>query len=128
MGFNVYLQTFIDFAMEKKFSLKEIEKLARGDNNFKKEMIAIFLEQIPDFIAQMKKFLEEKKMEELAKTAHTAKSSVLVFEMSETEKDLKTIQFLAEKGEIKKAGTLILKVEKDLLEVHEELLKLVKKL
>jgi len=114
--------------MKAKFSLKEIEKLADGDNDFKKEMIIIFLEQIPEFILQMKQFFQDNKPEDLAKVAHTAKSSVLVFEMSESEKDLKTIQFFAEKGEINKAGTLISKVEKDLLEVHEVLLKLVKSL
>lgn len=112
--------------MEKKFSLKQIEILADGDNDFKKEMILIFLEQIPEFIAQMKQFLRENKPDNLAKVAHTAKSSVLVFEMSESEKDLKTIQYLAEKGEIKKAGARILKVEKDLLEVYNELQELIK--
>jgi HPt (histidine-containing phosphotransfer) domain-containing protein len=68
-------------------NLGYLEEISGGDTNFQKELIGIFLTQIPEFITNMHKFLIEKEIEELAKEAHTAKSSVLIFMMEETGKN-----------------------------------------
>ncbi|MCD6355445.1 MAG: Hpt domain-containing protein, partial [Prolixibacteraceae bacterium] len=58
-------------------NLQYLEEVSGGDNAFKKELINIFLTQVPEFISNMKHFLTDGNLKELAKEAHTAKSSVL---------------------------------------------------
>ena len=75
-----------------------VEEICQGNEEFKKELISIFLKQIPVFISNMYKYLDEDKYEELAKEAHTAKSSALIFMMEETGKTLKQIQLLSDEN------------------------------
>ena len=76
--------------------LNHLNSITNGDENFKKELIGIFLNQIPVFIHNMKDYLDNNKMEKLAREAHTAKSSALIFGMENTGKLLKEIQYWAE--------------------------------
>ncbi len=71
----------------------QIDSISGGDSAFISELSRIFLEQIPDFISNMSNFLKEEKWEQLAREAHTAKSSVLTFGMEETGSLLKHIQY-----------------------------------
>lgn len=73
-----------------------LDGIVNGDENFKKELVKIFLEQIPEFMKNMKNFLDNDKPENLAREAHTAKSSAMIFGMNNAGKLLKDIQFLAE--------------------------------
>jgi len=94
--------------MNEKFEYVDIEyleEISGGDNVF------IFLKQIPEFVSNMHQFLSEKKYGMLAKEAHTAKSSVLIFKMEETGNILKKIQLLAEKNETATIPEMIRKVE-----------------
>ena len=96
--------------MDKKlqtFNLDYLNEIASGDVNFKNDLIKIFLQQIPEFIANMKKFFDEKNWENLAKEAHTAKSSVLIFGMEETGANLKKIQLLTEDNDVEKIPELL---------------------
>ena len=102
--------------------LQEINKITDGDKNFKKELIEIFLKQIDEFIIKMNTYFEDNKMENLAREAHTAKSSVLIFGMEDTGMLLKDIQFLAESNNTAEIPSLIKKVENDLNEAKEVLL------
>jgi HPt (histidine-containing phosphotransfer) domain-containing protein len=77
----------------------QIDAISGGDNAFKKELIDIFLEQIEEFVSNMRKYFAEQNWKELAKEAHTAKSSAMTFGMDETGKLLKEIQQDAE-GEV----------------------------
>jgi HPt (histidine-containing phosphotransfer) domain-containing protein len=78
---------------------KRLEEIAGGDTDFMKEVIDIFLSQIPDFSGNMRSFLKNQNWSVLAREAHTAKSSALTFGMEETGVLLKKIQLLAEAGE-----------------------------
>lgn len=80
-------------------SLEQIESVSFGDESFKIELIEIFLEQIPVFIDNMRTYLIAGELTALAKEAHTAKSSVLIFDMKETGEKLKNIQHLGEQGD-----------------------------
>ncbi len=80
----------------KPVDFNHLDSIVNGDENFKKELISIFLEQIPDFLKNMKLFLEKKNTEKLAREAHTAKSSAMIFGMTDAGKLLKEIQLLAE--------------------------------
>ncbi|MCG6187014.1 Hpt domain-containing protein [Maribellus maritimus] len=94
-----------------------LDDVAGGDIDFKKELVKIFLQQVPVFIENMKKFQEEKDLENLAKEAHTAKSSVLIFGMEETGANLKKIQLLAEENQTQQIPMLLEKSIRDMEEI-----------
>lgn len=94
-------------------SLEQLESVSSGDKDFKKELIDIFLEQIPEFISNMKKFYAEGEILLLGKEAHKAKSSALIFGMTKTGKDLKEIQLQAEEDKIELLKKLIESVVSD---------------
>ena len=102
-------------------NLDYLEEISGGDNEFKKEMIQIFLRQIPEFTSNLEKYLAEKNYSDLAKEAHTAKSSVLIFKMEETGKLLKNIQLEAEKNEIDTIPVKIQTVKEDMTNASKEL-------
>ena len=54
--------------------LDYLDEISGGDTQFKHDLIKIFLNQMPEFISNMKKFATQSDYENLAKEAHTAKS------------------------------------------------------
>lgn len=102
-------------------NLEYLDDISGGDCIFKKELIGIFLKQIPDFIRNLHRFLIDDEIENLAKEAHTAKSSVLIFMMEETGKNLKKIQLLAENNQKEEILSLILEVQNELDKASKEL-------
>ena len=110
------------------FNLNYIEEISGGDKEFMKQLIDIFLEQVPVFISNMKKFYAEKELIDLAKEAHTAKSSVLIFGIENSGILLKKIQLLAESNELSTIPNFIQSVEMELEVVAKELVKIVKKM
>jgi len=106
-------------------NLDYLEEISGGDNSFKKELIQIFLSQIPEFVQNMNKFLAEKNLPDLAKEAHTAKSSVLIFRMEETGKLLKNIQLTAENNQTGPIAEMIRAVETDMQNAAKELTEII---
>ena len=96
------------------------------DVNFRNELIGIFLEQIPDFIGNMKKFLAGNELQNLAREAHTAKSSVLIFGMTNTGHLLKDIQLWAENKKTMEIEPALKQVEMDLNQARIDLMKVLK--
>jgi HPt (histidine-containing phosphotransfer) domain-containing protein len=109
-------------------NLDYVEEISGGDNDFKKELIQIFMKQIPEFIDNMNKFLTEKNYPDLAKEAHTAKSSVLIFRMEETGKKLKSIQLNAEENQIDSIPNMIEEVKMEMESASKELSSILKDL
>lgn len=108
--------------MEKKYyDLSQIEELSGGDNNFKKELISIFLEQTPEFLSNMKNFLAQQDWDNLAKEAHTAKSSALIFGMQNAGKNLKDVQLLSEARNTETLPQLYAEIEEELSKAVEQL-------
>ena len=105
---------------------EQLENISSGDKSFEKELIEIFLEQIPVFILNMKNFFNNKEFNSLAKEAHTAKSSALIFGLTVTGDALKTIQLQAEKGESDNLPLLLNKVEAELLDAAKQLQEILK--
>lgn len=101
--------------------LDYLDEISGGDEQFKKDLIVIFLKQMPEFIENMKKFMDENDMDNLAKEAHTAKSSVLIFGMESTGKYLKEVQTLAESGSIKSIPNLLKIIEEEIIESSKQL-------
>ena len=102
-------------------NLGYLEEISGGDKDFKKELIQIFLKQVPEFISNMHQFLSDNEKSNLAKEAHTAKSSALIFGMEETGKTLKRIQLLSEDNQIEPIPGLLTQVEKELNGASKEL-------
>ncbi len=103
------------------FDMNELDRFAFGDEEFKKELINIFSEQLPEYIANLNRYLEKEEWENLAREAHTAKSSVLIFGMHNTGKVLKEIQKLAEMKVTAELPQLLQEVISDMKEVLEYL-------
>ena len=105
----------------KPFDLAELDRFSFGDEEFKKELIGIFAEQLPEFMGNLKLYFEKGEWENLAREAHTAKSSVLIFGMHNTGKMLKEIQTLAEVKVTAELPQLLQEVISDMKEVLEHL-------
>ncbi len=86
---------------------KQVEEISAGDNEFLIELVDIFLSQIPDFVAKMKTELEAKNWLNLAREAHTAKSSAMTFGMDETGVLLKKIQLNCEENELEHVPEMV---------------------
>lgn len=115
--------------MEKKYyNLSQIEELSGGDNDFKKELITIFLEQMPEFLTNMEKFLEEKDWEKLGKEAHTAKSSVLIFGMKNAGQNLKDVQNLCEARNTDSIPGIFLQIKEEITTTIHQLKKVLDEL
>lgn len=99
----------------------QIDQIACGDVAFKKELIEIFMVQIPDFIENMNVFYEKNDYVSLAREAHTAKSSALIFGMKETGDLLKQIQLFAEQNEFELIPSLVEKAGFGLNEAEKQL-------
>lgn len=105
----------------KPVDFNHLNGIVNGDENFKKELVGIFLEQIPDFINNMKLFLEKENSEKLAREAHTAKSSAMIFGMTDAGKLLKEIQFLAENNKTQEIIPALKLVESEFENATEQL-------
>jgi HPt (histidine-containing phosphotransfer) domain-containing protein len=106
-------------------NLNYLDEIAAGDENFKKDLVKIFLQQLPGFISNMKKFHAENDLSSLAREAHTAKSSVLIFGMEDTGAGLKKIQLLAEEKNTKQIPEILNQVLTDMESVKDPLQKIV---
>lgn len=73
-------------------NLKYLQTITEGDTASIREIILLFLDQVPEFIDNLKKHLEEKRYIELGNEAHKAKSSVMILGMEELGHDLKVLQ------------------------------------
>lgn len=82
----------------KHINLDYVNELADGSPEFIKEMIDIFLSQVPEFTYELNTLYHIKNYIELARTAHKAKSSVAIMGMYELSEDLKTLELLAKDG------------------------------
>lgn len=78
--------------------LNYLRNVTGGEPEIIREMIELFISQIPEFSENLNNYLAEKKYLELGKEAHKAKSSVLVVGMEQLGKDLKTLQLLTLDG------------------------------
>ena len=85
----------------------QVEKISGGDKDFLIELTYIFLGQIADFVNKMSDALQNKNWKELAKEAHTAKSSAMTFGMEKTDILLKKIQLQCEHNDLEKIPEMV---------------------
>lgn len=85
--------------VEKITNLDYISEIAGGDESFVKDLIETFVCQVSEFTHNMNEYLNKKQYGLLAKEAHTAKSSVMLFGLNHLADKLKEFQLVAEKQE-----------------------------
>jgi HPt (histidine-containing phosphotransfer) domain-containing protein len=88
-----------NWIVKKIINLDYIEEIAAGDRDFIREIIDTFILQIPMFTGNMKNYLHNGQFDLLAREAHTAKSSVILFGLDHLAGRLKEFQLLALKQE-----------------------------
>jgi HPt (histidine-containing phosphotransfer) domain-containing protein len=86
-------------SVRKLIDLSYVKDISGDDIDFLKELFETFKQQIPEFSGNMHLFLQNKEYKLLAKEAHTAKSSVILFGLDDLAGKLKELQLMAEKEE-----------------------------
>jgi HPt (histidine-containing phosphotransfer) domain-containing protein len=80
-------------------NVKYIEEVCGGSKEIIREMVDIFIEQIPEFYSEMQALYNDKKYHELGLLAHKAKSSVAIMGMESLAGKLKELELEAKAGE-----------------------------
>lgn len=94
-----------------------------------KEMVQIFIDQVPEFSGEMKEFLEKKDYQSLGLLAHKAKSSVAIMGMNELADKLKKFELLAkEQKEVESYASYIDNFEESCQNAVQELNEIIKNL
>lgn len=73
-------------------NLEYLRMITEGDTESVREIIVLFMDQVPEFIENMNKHLAEKEYGKLGNEAHKAKSSVMIMGMEDLGHDLKALQ------------------------------------
>lgn len=76
-----------------------LEEVCGGSKEVIREMVDIFLEQIPEFYSEMKTLLDNKQYYDLGLLAHKAKSSVAIMGMDKLALRLKELELIAKAGD-----------------------------
>ena len=78
--------------------LTYIREMSGDSQDIIKEMIQIFLEQVPEFLEEMNSCHSREDWHNLGMIAHKAKSSVAIMGMTKESDDLRTLEILAREG------------------------------
>lgn len=103
-------------------NLKYLQDITEGDRESMHEIIILFIEQVPEFIDNLKKHLADENYAALGKEAHKAKSSVMIMGMENLGHDLKTLQLATISGtNMETYAPHVSRFEKECLIAVEEL-------
>ncbi len=75
-------------------NLTNLEELGNGDEEFIKQMVVIFLEDVPKYVEEMESLIQEENWEDAGKMAHKMKSSVKVLGADELVEELIKVEKL----------------------------------
>jgi len=103
-------------------NLNYLRTITEGDISSMREIVILFMEQVPEFIHNLKKLLAEERYAELGNEAHKAKSSVMIMGMENLGHDLKSLQLATISGTKKETYALhVSRFESECLAAVEEL-------
>ncbi len=88
----------INNIMNKHTDLSYLKKLANGSDEFITQMLTLFIEQTPDNLTKMEKYVQEKNWDSLSKIAHKMKPSIMFVGLKEIEQDVKSVEEYASEG------------------------------
>jgi HPt (histidine-containing phosphotransfer) domain-containing protein len=107
---------------EKIIDLSYLIEISNGSNEFMIELIDMFFEQIPEYQVLLKEFYDKKEWLNLGKTAHKAKSSIIMMGLNDLGKELKWLEENAkEEKNIKEYKEIIAKFVCDSNQAIDEL-------
>ncbi|RED26846.1 Hpt domain-containing protein [Flavobacterium cutihirudinis] len=89
----------VDAPQKRVIDFSFLEEMACGDENFKNEMIGLFIEKIPEQSEQLLEALKNNDHETVRRTAHNMKSSIDIFMLTDLALCLSIIEEEASKGE-----------------------------
>lgn len=113
----------------KYINLEYLENISGGSKSLVKEMVEIFLEQVPEFTKEMKELLAKKDYQSLGLLAHKAKSSVAIMGMNELAEDLKDFEHLTkEMKDVERYPSYIERFERSCYEAILELNEIIENL
>lgn len=81
--------------------LTYLEAMSGDDIELMKEMMGLFISQIPELVNEMRTFYEKQDWISLGKVAHKAKSSVSIMGMDDLAKDMKDFETYSKSDEKK---------------------------
>ena len=104
------------------YNLSEITKISGGDKAFTKQMITIFLEQVPQSLLQINQANQEKNFERIKSVAHQIKPSIDIMQIEELKKEVRFIEEnAANQTNLKQLDEHIVKLNTILNKVLEQL-------
>ena len=93
------------------YSLRQLEELSRGNQNFVHKMIAVFKEETPKSLKSLMDALERKDYEGISNAAHKMKASISMMEIHSITAEIQLIENLSrERTDIEQLPLLIDKV------------------
>jgi len=78
--------------MELKIDLTYLRNISAGDNNLIKEMLEVFIEQVPEFTKNLEEAIKNKDIKVIAAIAHKAKSSAQIVGLNGLAESLKNLE------------------------------------
>jgi HPt (histidine-containing phosphotransfer) domain-containing protein len=73
----------ITVVKRRRIDFSYLDEMACGDPNFKKEMIALFIEKIPSEVAQLEEAFNNNNADRVKKLSHNMKSSLDMFMLTD---------------------------------------------
>jgi CheY-like chemotaxis protein/HPt (histidine-containing phosphotransfer) domain-containing protein len=106
------------------YDLSMIESISGGDQQFIKQMVKLFLDNMPQNIEILKRSVEDEDWEQMWKTAHKMKSTIDSLNIVELKQEIRTIELSGKKLEgFELIPAIVQKVEKVLNDCMEDLQK-----
>lgn len=103
-------------------NLDYLKDLSAGDSEMMKELIQMFLDQAPENIAHMKKYLKQEDWKKLGEEAHKLKPTISYMGIQELETTIRTLESNAKNAEkLDSLGSLLNEVENICEKAYKEL-------
>ncbi|RVT73936.1 GAF domain-containing sensor histidine kinase [Flavobacterium sufflavum] len=106
----------------RKLDLSYLDEMACGNPNFRQEMIDLFIEKIPNQVAQLQEAFDRNDTNTVKRTAHNMKSSIDIFMLEDISNYLSIIEIEA------KSGRFTAQTEDKIKFLHHEIFEVVKSL
>ncbi len=85
----------------KHINLDYLNEMTDGSKDLKRDLICMFIKQIPVFSEQLDEYYKQGDYNSLGKLAHKIKSSVAMMGISELTTDMKTLEYITKEGKNK---------------------------
>ena len=112
----------LNLAPRRKLDLSYLDEMACGNPNFRQEMIDLFIEKIPNQVAQLQEAFDRNDTNAVKRTAHNMKSSIDIFMLEDISNWLSIIEIEA------KTGQFTTKTVDKIKMMHSEIFEVVKSL